>query len=127
MTGSNNFEDFKNNKMDNNPGTFESLYEDAGNYVDTKIELLKLKMVDKTTDFTSSLIARICIIVAIMFAIVIFSIGLSLWLGELVGTAYLGFFIVAAIYGLLAVLLQVFKKSWIKEPLSSVIIKKMLN
>lgn len=127
MLGNNSFEDLKINKMNNDPGTLESLYEDAGNYVDTKIELLKLKMVDKTTKFTSSLIAMVCIIIAITFALIIFSIGLCLWIGVLVGKAYLGFFIVAAIYGLLALLLQLFKKAWIKEPLSASLIKKMLN
>ncbi len=127
MLGGNNFEDLKQKEMDNNPGTFESLYEDAGNYLDTKIELLKLKAVDKTTDLTSSLIARICMLVTVMFAIIIFSIGLSLWIGEIVGKVYLGFFIVAAVYFVLALLLKLFKKSWIKEPLSSMLIKKMLN
>jgi len=114
-------------KMENEPGTVGSLFEKAGDYLETRLDLLKLRAVDKTSDVASSLVSRIVIIVILFLAVFIVNIGLALWIGELVGKAYLGFFIVAAVYGLLAWLIHVFRKTWIKDPLTNVLIKKLLN
>ena len=114
-------------KMENEPGTFGSLFEKTGDYLETRLDLFKLRAVDKTSDFTSSLVSRIAIATILILAIFMVNIGLALWVGELVGRVYLGFFIVAAFYALLALLIHVFRKTWIKDPITTLIIKKMLK
>ncbi len=113
--------------MENQPNTFGSLFENAGDYLETRLDLLKLQAISKSTDVTSSIVSRITIVLIISFGMFILNIGLALWVGELVGKAYLGFFVVAGFYALLALVLHLFRHAWLKEPVSSMIIKKMLN
>jgi putative superfamily III holin-X len=113
--------------MEKEPGTLGSLFEKTGDYLETRLELLKLQAIDKTSDVTSSVISRIATVLILTFAVVMANIGLAVWVGELVGRMYLGFFIVAAFYALLAWLIHLFRKAWIKEPITHMLIKKMLN
>jgi hypothetical protein len=113
--------------MENQPGTFGALFEKAGDYLETRLDLLKLQAIDKSSDVTSSLVSRIVILVIVLLAVFIANIGLSIWIGELVGKMYLGFFIVAAFYALLAFLIHVFRKAWIKDPITNILIRKFIN
>lgn len=113
--------------MENNATTIEMLFEKAENYTKTTVELARLNVVDKTADVVSSLISRIAVsIVFAMFAFLV-NIGLSLWIGELVGKIYYGFFIVSSFYLLIAIILYIFKNEWIKMPISNFMIVKMLK
>ena len=113
--------------MENQPNTFGSLFENASDYLETRVELLKLQAIDKSSDITSSIVSRITILIIIIFAMFILNIGLAIWIGELLGQMYLGFFVVGGFYALIAIILHLFRNSWLKKPVSSMIIKKMLN
>jgi len=113
--------------MENQPNTFGSLVENAGDYLETRLDLLKLQAINKSSDVTSSLVSRITILLIVSFAMFILNIGLALWVGELLGKLYLGFFVIAGFYASIALVLHFFRHSWLKEPVSSMIIKKMVN
>jgi len=113
--------------MENQPHTIGSLFENASSYLETRIDLLKLKAIDKSSEAASSIVSGLATVVLAIFALVLLNVGLALWIGDLLGKNYLGFFAVAGFYILLAVLLHFFKDSWIKKPMSTMIIKKMLN
>lgn len=113
--------------MEKQPGTFGSLITDAGDYMETRLELLKLQAISKSSDVTSSIVSRVAILLITSFALILLHVGLAIWLGELLGKVYLGFFVIGGFYFLVALLLHLFRKDWIKEPVSSLIIKKMLN
>lgn len=113
--------------MENNATTIEMLFERAEDYTRTTVELAKLHTVDKAADVMSSLLSRLAVsIVFAMFALLA-NIGLSLWIGELVGKLYYGFFIVSSFYLLIAIILYIFKNEWIKTPISNFMIVKMLK
>ena len=113
--------------MENNTSTIETLFEKAEDYTRTTAELMKLKAVDKTADVASSMLSRGAVsIVFVMFAFLV-NIGLSLWVGELLGKDYYGFFIVSGIYLLISILLYVFRDPLIKFPVSNFIIERMLK
>lgn len=113
--------------MKNQPNTIGSLIESAGDYVETKVELFKLKAVDKSSDIVSSIASWLVIALFIVFGFIIINIGLCIWLGELMDHAWYGFFVVGGFYLLLATLILSFKSKWIKQPVSNLIIKKILN
>lgn len=113
--------------MENNASTIEMLFERAENYTRTTVELAKLTTIDKTADVTSSILSRMTVSIVFAMFIALLNIGLALWVGELVGKLYFGFFIVSGFYLLLAVLLYVFKNQWLKTPISNLLIAKMLN
>lgn len=113
--------------MENKATTIEMLFEKAEDYTRTTIDLVKLNAVDKTADVMSSLLSRLAVsIVFVMFAVLV-NIGLSLWIGELLGKAYFGFFAVSSVYLLIAIVLNVFKDQWIKMPVNNFLIVKMLK
>jgi len=113
--------------MENQPTSFEALFENAGDYLQTRLDLFKLKALDKASDTASSIVSGLTTVIIAIFALLLLNVGLSLWIGDLLGKIYLGFFIVAAFYILLAVIIHFTKDAWIKGPISTMIIKKMLN
>ena len=113
--------------MENNATTIEMLFEKAEDYTRTSVELVKLSTVDKTADVLSSLLSRLTVsIVFVMFAFLA-NIGLSLWIGQLLGEVYYGFFIVSSAYFLISIVLYLYKDQWLKMPISNFIIVKMLK
>ncbi|HLP19907.1 MAG TPA: hypothetical protein VK174_06380, partial [Chitinophagales bacterium] len=70
---------------------------------------------------------RLSVIVMLSLFALVFNIGVALWLGEVLGKSYYGFFIVAGFYLLTGVVLHFFLRSWIKKPVSDLIITQALQ
>jgi phosphoglycerol transferase MdoB-like AlkP superfamily enzyme len=104
-----------------------TLFERAEDYSKTTLKLFRLNAIDKSADVASSLVSRLAVIMTVVFSVLIISIGVALWLGKLLGDAFLGFFIVGAFYALIAILLHLFRDQWLKYPVSNSIIKQMLK
>lgn len=105
----------------------EELIERAVDLGRTTIELTKLKAVDKISDITASLISKIVAGAVLFLAVLFASLGLALWLGDLLGKVYLGFFAVAGIYAILGVLIHILLNKWIKKLICNYIINRALN
>ena len=105
----------------------DSLLNSAETYSKTSIELIKLKTVGKVADGTSSFVAYAAVIIALVLFFITLNFGLALWIGALMGHSYLGFFVVAAFYALIGILLFIFRNKWIKKPLNDSMINQMLN
>jgi len=113
--------------VDNQATTIEMLFERAEDYTRTTVELTKLNVIDKSADVLSSLLSRLTVLIVVaMFALLI-NIGLSIWIGELLGKTYYGYFVVASAYFILAIIINSFKDQWIKVPVSNFIITKMIK
>nr|WP_315214698.1 hypothetical protein [uncultured Flavobacterium sp.] len=113
--------------METKASTIELLFEKAEDYARTTAELTKLTVVDKSADVLSSLLSQMAIGVVVALFSLLINIGISLWLGELLGKTYYGFFIVSSCHLIFAILLYSYKRVWIKMPVSNFIIHKMLN
>ncbi len=107
----------------NEPG----LLEKAGEYAETQLLLLKYKAVDTGAEVVSSLVTRLAVVILVATFLLILNIGIALWIGHLLGFTYYGFFIVAAFYALVALLVYSFRHQWIKEPINDLIIRKILK
>ena len=112
--------------MEGKTSLIESLFEKSEAYVKTNIDLFKLKAIDKSADVVSTVVSKVILLLVVLLLIFSLNTGLALWIGEMVGTLYLGFFIVAAFYVLVALLLH-FVPGIIKSPVNDSIILKMLN
>jgi len=111
--------------MTNIATPIETLFEKAEAYGKTSMELFRLNSIDKSADVVSSLAVRFAIcMVGALFTLII-NIGMAMWLGELLGKPYYGFFVVAIFYALLMGLLFIFRREWIKTPISNSIITQM--
>lgn len=105
----------------------ESLIERVESFGKTTIELSKLKALEASTRITSSLVARLTVIIIFSLFMLILSIGIAIFLGELLGKVYYGFLIVALFYFIAGILFHFFLQKWIKNPVSKLIIKQVLQ
>jgi len=96
--------------MENNSKPVESLMEKTMDYVKISIQLMRLKTIDKIAIVGSSFIASMIMILFFLLFFLFFNLGLGLLLGELTGKVYIGFFIVAGFYCVIALILLLFKK-----------------
>jgi len=113
--------------MENNTRMVESLLERIAEYGKSSLELAKLKAVDKTADVVSSFVPRAVFILFILLFVIFASLGLSLWLGQILGETFYGFFLVAAIYGFIGLFIQLFMHKWIKRCVSNNFIDQVLK
>jgi len=105
----------------------ETLIEQIGAYGKTTLEITKLKTLKTTTHVTTSLISRLSVIVMVSLFALVLNIGIALYLGEMLGKNYYGFFIVSAFYLVAAFVLHFFLAKWIKKPVSDLIITQALK
>ena len=105
----------------------EDIVSKAGNVAETKVELWKLRAVGKVSETVSSLISVIAIVFLTVTAIIILSLGIAFWIGSELGKTSYGFFIVGGFYVLAGFLLYVFRRKLIKNPVTNLIINKIIN
>jgi hypothetical protein len=113
--------------METTANSIESLYERAEAYGKTTYELSKLKLLETSNTVITSLVARLSVILMISMFTFIMTIAIALWLGEILGKAYYGFFIVAGFYLVVGIVLHFFLHNWVKKPISELIIKQALQ
>lgn len=113
--------------MENETNSIETLLKKTGDYLEAKVELMKLKAVDKATAVTSSMLSSVILIVIVFLMLTTLNIGIAVWLGDLLGEVYYGFFLVSAFYLLVAVLLYLFRSKWMKKPFRDILVRKMLD
>jgi len=113
--------------METTANSIESLFEKAEAYGKTTYELSKLKLLETTNIVVTSLIAKLSVIIMISMFSFVLSIAISLWLGDLLGKVYYGFFIVAGFYLIVGIVLHFSLHSWVRKPISELIIKQALQ
>lgn len=113
--------------MKENSGIFKELIDNAEEYGRTSIELLKLKTLDIGSGLLSTWISRLIIAIFVLMFLFMLNIGVALWLGDLLGKVSYGFFIVAAFYGIIGLILYFPLGKYIKGRISDYIIKQSLK
>lgn len=113
--------------MEDNVKLIEKILEEATDYGKTSIELIKLKTLDKTSDVVSSITTHYIVFFIIGIFVLFFNMALAFWLGEILGEISYGFFVVAAFYGVIGLLIHFFMHKWIKKGICNSIIKLLLN
>lgn len=113
--------------MQDNAKLIVSLLQSATEYGKTSLELIKLKAIDKISDVVSSFIPHSFVIIIVASFMLFLNIAIAFWLGEIFGEIYLGFFIVAAFYGVIGIVFHFFMHKWVKKLFYNYIIKKILK
>lgn len=91
--------------METNASLIEPLLGRIQEYGKTSFELLKLQSLEKTVDVASTFLSRSLTVIFISLFALTLNIGVALWLGDLLGKNYYGFLAVAALYGIIGVIL----------------------
>jgi hypothetical protein len=103
----------------------EQLLISTNEYGKTSLKLLLLKSEDKISDGISSFIPYIFFLISVAYFLLFANFGIAIWLGELMGNAFWGFFLVAGFYLLMGAIIHLFLRKWIKRIFHDYIIRKI--
>ena len=106
-------------------GVIEALFDKTKDYVETRADLFKLKAIMKTAEVGSSIVSQVIVAVVFSSFFIFLNVALGLWLGDLTGRSYIGFFIVAAFYLIVGIIIYSNRQKIISTPIADSIIKTM--
>jgi Zn-dependent protease with chaperone function len=113
-------------KMDNT-GIIDELLDKATEYGKAELELAKLKALDKVSDIVSGSVPSLIVILSVSVFMLFLNLGVAVWVGGLLENLFLGFFVVAAFYGIIALIMHLFMRKWLKTKVGDSIIKRVLK
>lgn len=105
----------------------EDLFEKTEEYIKTNIELAKAKAAGKLGDIAGSIVTQVAVALFGYLFLLMLSVGIAIWIGDLLEKMHLGFMIVAAFYAVLTIIVLVFKKSLIKNPIGNAILSQFMK
>jgi hypothetical protein len=113
--------------MEDIASLLNSIFTKAVDYTKTSIELVKLKAVDRVSDAVSTAVPHAIVLCLICLALLFLSLGLSFWIGDLLGKTYLGFLVVGGFFLLVGLILRIFFHGKIKKMVSNYLVNQLLN
>ncbi|MCE3229840.1 MAG: hypothetical protein K0S32_4391 [Bacteroidetes bacterium] len=114
-------------RMEDKTSPVELLFKKTESFIRSGAGLYKLKIIDKSAEWISTLTARFVAMVLILLFFLTINMAVALWIGDVLGKVYWGFFVVAGFYALMTTLVIVFQKTWIKEPVKNAVIIQALK
>jgi hypothetical protein len=106
--------------------TARPIIEQLHEYVETRLKLLKLEVIDRSTTIIATLIVDLILIFSLVLTFLFASFTLALFLGDVLGANWKGFGAVGLLYLLIAVVIMLAKKP-IERPIINVLIRKLFN
>ncbi|MRR21593.1 hypothetical protein EG830_01260 [bacterium] len=113
--------------MEDKTRIIDELLDKATEYGKAELELAKLKALDKASDIVSEGIPRLIALLSASIFTLFLNLGAAIWVGGLLGNLFLGFFAVAAFYGIVALVLRFFMHKWLKKQVGDYIVKRILR
>jgi hypothetical protein len=113
--------------MEDNTKLIESLLDKVKDYGITSFELAKLKAIDKSADVVSSLVPNSIFFILIATCLLFLNLGVALWLGDILGKPFYGFFVVSGFYIVLGLILHFFLHDWVKRLVGDSFVKHILK
>ena len=105
----------------------EELADNVKEYVNTRIESIKLNAAEKSSVIIANGVAGIVVAIVILFFLGLASISLSLVLGEWLGKTWAGFLVVACFYLLIGILVWLAKGRLIRLPVMNAMIQQLFK
>jgi len=113
--------------MEKDPTAVEELFYKLKDYIETTVDLFKLKAINKVSGFTSTVIVSIILIILLFLIMICISIGFALLIGLWLGQAFWGFFIMGVLYLIIGLILFASRGKLLKEPISDKFIKELID
>ena len=113
--------------MEEQQHDIDNLLSDAGDYIETRSTLWKLKVIESLSDVSGELVSGLALIGIASMVALIFSIGFALLIGYFIGNNFYGFFIIGGFYAIVGLIFYACRGRWLKEPFSNLLIRKILK
>jgi hypothetical protein len=107
--------------------SIKTLIDKSKDYLETQIELTKLKAVDKSADVLSTVVVTVSMLFVSFLLILFISLAVALLLGKMLGAYHYGFFIMGGFYAIILLVIYLKREKWIKTPIANELISKMLK
>ena len=105
----------------------EELIEKIKEYFNTRLKLGKLTLIEKSVLIFAGLITDGFVVVFLILGFLFISLGLGFYLSELIGNSFAGFFIMATLYFVLALIIYLTKDKYLEKPIIESMIKKIFK
>lgn len=113
--------------MESTATNVEGLYDQAKKYTEDSLELYKLQAIDRTAVILSSIASRSALALIVVLFTLFINVGISLYLGTLLGALYLGFLVLSGFYVIIGVIVYFFKKEMIEQPIANLVIGALMK
>ncbi len=113
--------------MEDTLSKVEELAGHVKEYVDNRMESLKLGAVEKSVRLLANMRARAIATIVIVLFFAFLSLALAFFLAKKTGELYLGFLIVAAIYLLISLLIWAARDKLLQEPLTNIMLRQLFK
>lgn len=104
----------------------DALTDSLKEYANTNYELIKLEVIDHSTDIISGIISALVVGVTLVLFLLFGSIYVAFYLSDLLEINYIGFAIVGGFYLLVALIFHFNKKSLIENRVCNNFIKRKM-
>jgi Putative Actinobacterial Holin-X, holin superfamily III len=105
----------------------EELADTVKDYVNTRIEAVKLNAAEKTSAVIANVLAGLVVVTFFMLFFLFGSIALAFGLGEWIGKTWAGFLIVAGLYLLIGIVVWTARVKIIQLPVMNALIKQLFG
>lgn len=113
----------KNNAMETN--AVKEVKENVEDYIQTKLNLIKLKTADKAGTAISGVVLSVIVARLFLFIMIFLSFAAAYAISQATGRDYLGFLIVAGFYILVAAAVIIFREKLLTMPIINALLKKL--
>jgi ABC-type glycerol-3-phosphate transport system permease component len=113
----------ENNAMETNP--VKEVKENAEDYIQTKLNLIKLKTADKAGTAISGVILSVAVARLFLFIMIFLSFAAAYAISQATGQDYLGFLVVAGFYIAVAAVLIIFREKLLTMPIINTLLRKL--
>jgi hypothetical protein len=111
----------------NDQNGIEDFIDKIKDYLNTRMKLGKLTLIEKGVLIFANLITSGLVIIFLVLAFLFTSLGLSFYLSELLNNTFAGFFIIAFVYFLVALIAYLVKDKYIEKRIINAMIKKVFK
>ncbi|HEY0092477.1 MAG TPA: hypothetical protein VGB43_08325 [Flavobacterium sp.] len=105
----------------------KQLYEHVETYARSTFELYRLKAIKSFAETFASVSTGIVLGLIFSMILLFASIGLALYLGAVFGGWHYGFFSVAGVYALFALIIYIYRVKCLKEKITDYILKEIFK
>ncbi|MGE9516115.1 MAG: hypothetical protein ACQPRH_02115 [Solitalea-like symbiont of Tyrophagus putrescentiae] len=103
----------------------EELLNHIKNYFNLKVKIISLLVKEKASKASAILLSIVIVLVLILAFLFFASIGLALFISELIGYAYSGFAIMAGFFLFVLIIVLSFKKSILYKPIANIFVRML--
>ena len=105
----------------------ETLVIHLKDYFKENFNLFLLNTYEKISSVVSGITSVLFLASLLAFIFLFISIGLSLWIGKLMGETFAGFFVVGGLYLLIGIIIYANREKWIQVPVINVLLKNITD